>query len=45
MSYTATVKAGGKVNGSIVFGQGLEGELYVHGNFKDGKLTYKGMIK
>ncbi len=45
MSYTATVKAGGEVNGSIVFGQVLEGELHVHGNFKDGKLSYKGMIK
>jgi len=45
MSYTATVKEGGEVNGSIVFGQGLEGELHVHGNFKDEKLTYKGIIK
>ncbi len=35
MSYTATVKEGGEVNGIIVLGQGLEGELHVHGNFND----------
>jgi len=45
MSYTAKVKAGGEVNGRIVLGQGLEGELQVNGNFKDGKLSYKGQIK
>ena len=45
MSYTAEVKAGGEVNGRIVLGQGLEGELQVNGNFKDGKLSYKGQIK
>lgn len=45
MSYTANVKAGGEVNGIIVLGQGLEGELQVHGKFKDGKLSYKGMIE
>jgi hypothetical protein len=45
MSYTVKVKAGGEVNGIIVLGQGLNGELKVHGNFKDGKLSYKGQIK
>ena len=45
MCYTANIEAGGEVNGIIVFGQGLEGELQVHGNFKDGKLHYRGEIK
>ena len=44
-SYTAKVKAGGGVNGRIVLGQGLEGELQVYGNFENGKLSYKGLIK
>jgi hypothetical protein len=45
MSYTAEVKAGGELNGIIVLGQGLNGQLQVYGNFKDGKLSYKGQIK
>ena len=45
MSYTAKVKAGGEINGRIVIGQRFKGELQVHGNFKDGKLSYKGQIK
>ena len=45
MSYTAKVKSGGEINGIIVLGQGLEGELSVYGNFSDGKLSYKGVIK
>jgi hypothetical protein len=45
MSYTAKVKAGGEVNGIIVLGQGLEGELHVYGSFSDGKLSYKGLVK
>jgi len=45
MSYTANVKAGGNVDGQIVLGQGLEGELHVSGNFGNGKLSYEGMIK
>ena len=45
MSYTATVKAGGEVNGIIVLGQGIEGELHVYGNFNEGKLYYKGLLK
>lgn len=44
-TYTARVNAGGQVDGRIVFGQGLEGELDVHGNFGDGKLTYTGWLK
>ncbi len=45
ITYTATVKAGGEVNGIIVLGQGLEGELNVYGNFNEGKLSYKGLLK
>jgi hypothetical protein len=45
MSYTAKVQAGGEVNGIIVLGQGLEGELHVYGNFNEGKLSYKGLLK
>lgn len=45
MSYVATVKAGGAVDGQIVMGQGIEGELHVSGNFKDGKLSYKGLAR
>lgn len=45
MSYTARVKAGGEVKGRIVLGQGLNGQLNVYGNFKDGKLSYKGLIE
>ena len=42
--YTANVKAGGDVEGKIIFGQGIDGELTVKGNFKDGKLSYNGEI-
>jgi hypothetical protein len=45
MSYTATVKAGGNVDGQIVLGQELEGNLQVYGNFKDEKLSYNGKIR
>ena len=44
-SYTANVKAGGDINGKIIFGQGVEGELNVRGNFKGGKLSYDGWTK
>lgn len=44
LSYVADVKAGGEVNGRIVFGQGIEGELRVHGNFSDGRLSYEGWV-
>jgi ketosteroid isomerase-like protein len=43
-SYTANVKAGGDVEGTMIFGQGIDGELKVKGNFNDGKLSYKGRI-
>jgi steroid delta-isomerase-like uncharacterized protein len=45
MSYVASVKAGGKVDGQIMLGQGLEGKLQVYGNFSDGSLSYKGVLK
>lgn len=45
MSYVATVKADGAVDGQIVLGQGIEGKLHVSGNFKDGELSYKGLMK
>lgn len=44
LSYVASVKAGGDVDGRITFGQGLEGELCVSGNFSDGKLFYEGSV-
>ncbi len=43
-SYTANVKAGGDVEGTIVFRQGIDGELNVKGNFNDGKLSYNGWL-
>jgi hypothetical protein len=43
-TYTATVKAGGEVSGQIVLGQGLGGDLRVHGSFSDGELAYKGRL-
>ena len=44
-TYTATVDAGGNVNGEIVLGHGLSGRLEVSGNFSDGRLTYSGRAK
>lgn len=41
-SYMAYVKAGGKVNGEIVFRQELNIELRITGNMNDGKLSYEG---
>jgi hypothetical protein len=43
-SYTAKVKAGGEVDGLIVLGDGLEGELAVSGNFNEGRLSYSGRV-
>jgi len=43
-TYTSEVKAGGDVEGEIIFGQGIKGELKVKGNFKDGKLSYNGLL-
>ena len=44
LSYIASVKAGGDVEGHIVLGQGLNGELVVRGNFGDGRLSYTGRL-
>jgi hypothetical protein len=43
-TYTARVKAGGDVEGRIVLGEGLDGELAVSGNFRDGRLSYRGRV-
>lgn len=43
--YTARVKAGGDVDGRIVLGRGLTGELRVTGNFADGHLAYEGEVR
>lgn len=45
LSYTATVEAGGDVEGHIVLGQGLSGDFRVRGNFADGKLSYEGLLR
>lgn len=44
LSYVARVRAGGDVDGRIVLGQGLDGELRVHGVFGDGRLSYEGSV-
>lgn len=44
-SYTARVVVGGTVEGRMVFGQGLRGELRIHGNFADGYLSYEGHVE
>lgn len=41
-TYTATVRKGGDVQGSIELGEGLSGELRVRGNFSSGALSYEG---
>lgn len=43
--YTADVKAGGKVRGKIVLGQGLTGWLWVSGSLADAQLDYRGFIR
>lgn len=43
-TYIAHVTAGGDVEGKMVFGKGLSGELAVTGNFADGKLSYGGKL-
>lgn len=43
-TYTAEVRESGNIDGKIIFGQGITGELNIEGNFKDGKLSYKGII-
>jgi len=43
--YTADVKAGGKVRGTIVLGQGLTGSLWVSGSLADTQLDYHGFVR
>lgn len=43
-TYRAHVDVGGQVEGRMVFGQGMQGELEVWGNFSDGRLTYSGSL-
>jgi len=45
LSYTGQVKSGGDVEGQMVFGNGLQGKLFISGNFGDGKLFYRGQLK
>lgn len=45
LTYTARVKAGGNVDGRMVFGDGLDGELVVAGNFAEGELSYRGRVR
>jgi len=45
LTYTAQVKAGGDVEGQIIFGHGLDGELNIRGNFSDGILSYHGWLE
>ncbi len=44
LTYTVQVRAGGDVEGRILLGGGLDGELAVSGNFGDGKLSYHGRV-
>lgn len=43
--YTADIRSGGEVNGRMVFGGGLEGELAIGGEFSDGELEYSGALQ
>jgi hypothetical protein len=45
LTYTAQVKAGGEVEGRMMFNGGIYGEVTVSGNFDDGKLSYIGCVK
>lgn len=44
LSYVAAVGAGGTVDGHIVLGPGLSGDLRVRGSFSDGRLSYEGWV-
>jgi hypothetical protein len=44
-TYTATVNAGGDIEGRLVFGQGMRGTLRIRGNFGDGYLSYEGHVE
>lgn len=43
--YVADVKAGGKLKGEVVFGQGLSGWLKVSGSLTDDHLDYRGFLQ
>ena len=43
--YTASVRAGGTVEGELVFSGGIEAELEVTGRFSDGYLSYSGRLR
>lgn len=43
-TYSAVVRGGGEIRGSIRFGPELGGEVEVTGRFSDGQLTYAGWI-
>lgn len=44
LSYTASIRSGGDVKGTITFAGGLSGTLRVRGNFADGALSYNGRV-
>lgn len=44
ISGTLTGSLGGDVDGMMVLGQGLAGELHVRGNFGDGRLSCEGWV-
>ena len=43
-TYLARAHPGGRVEGRMVFGQGLGGEVEVLGNLSDGRLRYSGRL-
>jgi hypothetical protein len=43
--YVADVKAGGKLKGEVVLGQGLSGWLHVSGSLADDHLDYRGFLR
>lgn len=44
LTYTAQVRAGGDVEGQIILGGDLVGDLKVTGNLGDGELSYYGRV-
>ena len=42
--YTARVRDGGQVSGTMTFGGGLGGELAIRGRFSDASLAYSGAV-
>ena len=43
--YTARVRAGGSVSGTVTFRGGVEAELEIAGEFADQRLSYSGVVK